>query len=164
MQVRIDATQQGISGFYNLGVQTAGGSVAARFRVTTAGPNVDFYSPSEVAVGNAYFLVISGVHLANTMIVPSDPDIEILGLDNSRDDRLTAIMNVIDSTNVGSNQLALQGPGGNLMLQIEVQSTLAQATRQNTDMTTKAQQQAQAIGENYPSVFLQEPTIFGAPV
>ncbi|MEM7480390.1 MAG: choice-of-anchor D domain-containing protein [Acidobacteriota bacterium] len=113
MVVRVDARDTRILDFYNLLVDNGQGEEAAFFRVLPAGPLVDTWTPAEPERDKTYVLSLVGHNLRNATVSPSRSGrVRIFGVDNGRDDRLNAIMQVEPGAPLGPLDLVVRDPSG----------------------------------------------------
>ena len=129
LTVIIDASEPGIDGWQNLAINTPGGKTAAQFRVVGEAPVVDVYTPSQPVQGNIHILMLAGVNLMGAEVVPSDPSVKVLDLDNSKDDMLMGLLYVDSDGPVGATEIRVESPGGAAVtLSIEVTESAAAAS------------------------------------
>ncbi|HWN41720.1 MAG TPA: hypothetical protein VNW71_05830 [Thermoanaerobaculia bacterium] len=154
LTVRIDTQASGIAGFYNLAVETRGGKTAGQFRVVGTAPVVDVMTPSQPVQGNIHVLMLGGANLQGAEIVPLDPGIKVLDLDNSDDKAAMGLLYVDSDAPVGEYQIRVQKPGGeSLTLSLEVVGSAAAASV----TTTEVEVPGRSLRPDVPQVYLQEP-------
>ncbi|MEM7480391.1 MAG: choice-of-anchor D domain-containing protein [Acidobacteriota bacterium] len=113
MVVQVDARDTRILDFYNLLIDNGQGEEAAFFRVLPAGPLVDTWTPTEPERGKSYVLSLVGHNLRNATVSPSHSGrVRIFGVDNGRDDRLNAILQVLPGAPLGPIDLVVRDPSG----------------------------------------------------
>lgn len=113
MVVRVDATDTRIIDFYNLLVTNSSGEDGIPFRVLPPGPLVDTWTPGEPERGDAYVLSLVGHNLRNATVSPSQGGrVRIFGMDNSRSNRLNAILEVFPNAPLGPLNLIVRDPSG----------------------------------------------------
>ncbi|MEM7480392.1 MAG: choice-of-anchor D domain-containing protein [Acidobacteriota bacterium] len=113
MVVQVDARDTRILDFYNLLVANGQGEEAAFFRVLPAGPLVDTWTPAEPERGESYVLSLVGHNLRHATVSPSHSGrVHIFGVDNGRDDRLNAILQVLPGAPLGPIDLVVRDPSG----------------------------------------------------
>ena len=153
MTVRVDATDAALEGFYNLVVDGPGGVAGAPFRVVGPEPEVDFWTPSQPVPGKLHVLSIVGVNLAGAEVLPSDPGIRILDLDNSDDRALHGLLFIADGLPPQGSELQVAGGGGSVMLPLSPVPDPLQATQKTS---TIAAGPADGSG-SAPELLLQQP-------
>ncbi|MEM7050128.1 MAG: choice-of-anchor D domain-containing protein [Acidobacteriota bacterium] len=122
MRVLVDATDTRILDFYNLLLSNDAGEAGKPFRVLPVGPLVDAWTPAEPMLGNAYVLSIVGRNLRHATVSPSlSGRVRIFSVDNGRQDRLNALMEVLPGAALGPLDLVVRDPAGRtISLPIEV--------------------------------------------
>ncbi|HEX3127115.1 MAG TPA: hypothetical protein VH394_07275, partial [Thermoanaerobaculia bacterium] len=154
LTVRIDATEPGISGFYNLAAVTEGGSAVGQFRVVGTAPVVDVYTPSEPVQGNVHVFMVAGANLAGSQVVPLDPAVKVLDLDNSNDGALLGLLYISSDAPVGAYDIRVQKPGGEYQtLSVTVVGSLEEATVSTTELDVPGR----SLRPDVPNLYLQEP-------
>ncbi len=154
LTVRIDARAAGIDGFHNLAVETPGGMTAGQFRVVGTAPVVDVFTPSQPVQGNIHVLMLAGVNLQGAEIVPVDPAIKVLDLDNSSDTGMAGLLYVDSDAPVGEYEIRVELPGGeSLTLSVDVVASAAAASLK----TTQIEIPGRSLRADMPEVLLQEP-------
>jgi hypothetical protein len=156
LSVRIDAREPGLGGVYTLAVATPGGVTAGHFRVVGAAPVVDVYTPSQPVAGNIHILMVGGANLQGADVVPLDPAIKVLDLDNSNDSALMGLLYVDSDAPVGTYELRVERPGGEpVTLSVEVVGSVAAATLTTTQIEVPGRVQQPDV----PDILLQKPVL-----
>lgn len=150
--VAIDASAPGIDGFYNLVVETPGGTAAAQFRVTGPEPVVDLWTPSEPIQGRVHVFTAVGANLLGAEIVPLSAGVRVLDLDNSEDSSLSGLLYVAAGT--GATQISIHGTGGTINLPLEPHSDIGTTTK----ATSLVDVEGARAGES-PEIVVQEPAM-----
>lgn len=158
MDVRVDATANGVEGFYYLDIDTPGGATAAQFRVVGAAPVVDVWTPSEPIVGRVHVVSVIGENLAGANLVPMNAGVKILDLDNSNSKSLSGLMYVSNSVPPGEIDLRVDGTGGSTMLPMELRPEIRSATKGTRLLSTDGG----GSGGPSPQIVIQDPiSVFG---
>lgn len=153
LSVRVDARAAGIDGFYNVAIETPGGTTAGQFRVVGPEPVVDVWTPSEPIIGRVHVVQVFGENLGGADVVPMNPGVRMLDLDSSNDRSLSGLMFVSSSVSPGDIDLRIDGLGGSTILPMSTQPRIASATRQTREMAVRdAAPDAPA-----PSILIQDP-------
>lgn len=153
MEVRIDATDEGVDGFYNLAVETPGGVAAAQFRVAGPEPVIDMWTPSEPIAGRVHVLQVAGLNLAGADVVPMNPGVMILGLDNENDQALSGLLFISRDVPMGELDIEVQGTGGSIRLPMELRPDIPSASLP----TNKVETAGAMPGAVTPEIYFQMP-------
>jgi hypothetical protein len=154
LTVIIDASEPGIEGWQNLAINTPGGKTAAQFRVVGTAPIVDVYTPSQPVQGNIHILMLAGVNLMGAEVVPTDPSVKVLDLDNSKDHMLMGLLYVDSDGPVGATEIRVESPGGeSLSLLIDVAGSADAASITTTELEIPGRSGLADV----PNVLMQTP-------
>ena len=154
--VDVDATQPGVSGFYNLAIETAGGATGAPIRVVGLGPEVDVWTPREPARGHTYSLSMMGINLSGASISVSGGggvDAYVLATGSNQ---LRGFLDVAANAATGPRTLVVVRNGHQTQVPITIVASLEESTLQVVNVTEEAALKAAAVGEAVPEVLLQE--------
>ena len=81
----------------------------AVFRIIPNGPVVDYWTPSKTEQGKVYVLSLIGVNLQHAQLIAADPSrFRIYSLDNSEDNRITAVLKVLPNAPPGETALIVR--------------------------------------------------------
>ncbi|MEM7582803.1 MAG: hypothetical protein AAF560_05440 [Acidobacteriota bacterium] len=153
LEARINATAPGVDGFYNLGIETSGGSAGAQFRVVPPEPVVDMFTPSQTVQGSVHVLTLNGVNLQGANVVPMNPAVKVLDLDNSDDASLMGLLYVESGGPVGPTEIMIEGLGGDTQLPITIVPDISKTTVPTKTMDIPGR----SDNPDVPNVLLQEP-------
>ncbi len=149
---RVDATEAGVDGFYNLAIETPGGVTGAPIRVVDRAPVVDLWTPSEPQRGTVHLLQIVGLNLLGANVVPLDPGIRILDLEASDDNALSGLLFISDNVSAGPADLRIDGAGGSTTLTMNVQASPGLTLLPTTKIDT-----GNALPDIAPEIYFQDP-------
>ncbi|MEM6794446.1 MAG: hypothetical protein AAF725_10730 [Acidobacteriota bacterium] len=153
LQARINAQASNLEGFYNLAIETPGGAAGVPFRVVTQAPEVDVFTPSQPVQGEIHVLTIGGVNLAGADVVPMNPAVKILDLDNSNDRSLMGMLYVENNVPVTDIDILIDGPGGRAIIPMTIESD-----RSKVKLKTEALEiPGRSTEADVPNVLLQKP-------
>ncbi|MEM7582799.1 MAG: hypothetical protein AAF560_05420 [Acidobacteriota bacterium] len=153
LEARINATAQGVEGFYNLGIETPSGATGAQFRVVGPEPIIDMWTPSEPVAGRVHVLQIAGVNLQNADVTPMSSGVKILDLDNSEDQALSGLIFIGNGVPPGAIDLRIDGQGGTTMLPLIPRSKDSESTK----VTHKLDTTGARPGQPTPHIYIQDP-------
>lgn len=156
LQVDVDATAPGVSGFYNLVIDTAGGEAGAPFRVVGGGPEVDVWTPREPARGRTYSLSMLGVNLSGATISVSGGGGVTAYVVVTGPGALSGVLDVAASAPTGPRTLVVHRGSYQTQVPINVVASLEASNLAVIDVTAEAAQEAAAVGELVPEILLQE--------
>jgi hypothetical protein len=111
LNLRIDARDTRIEGWYSLYVRTPSGVAGALFRVVGPAPVLDYASPGDVVPGQRFAFMMIGANLNGASITASTPDIEILDIENSNAEALMGYLSVRAGAPVGEFNLNIARNG-----------------------------------------------------
>ena len=105
LKLAVDADDESIFDFYNIRIwnnfgEDEDGDVV--FRIVPPAPLIDYWTPSNPQRGETYVLSLVGDNLQNALITVEDRRrLSIFSVDNSEDNRLNALMEVLDGAPTG---------------------------------------------------------------
>jgi hypothetical protein len=111
LNLRIDARDTRIEGWYSLYVRTPAGVAGVLFRVVGAGPVLDYASPGDVVPGQRFAFMMIGANLDGASISASSPDIDIIDVENSNPEALMGYLSVRAGAPVGEFNLNIARNG-----------------------------------------------------
>ena len=156
MVVEVDATAPGVSGFYNLSIETAAGSMGAPFRVIGNGPEVDIWTPKEPARGGLYSLSMLGVNLAGARISVSGGGGVEAFVTSTGGRFITGFLDVASNAPLGPRTLVVSRGGHQTQVPISIVASMGASPLKTTNVTEGAAKKAAKKGEKVPVVLLQE--------
>ena len=118
LKLNVDASNTEILDFYTIvvwndtdddGDQDSDEIDEGLFRVIPDGPIVDYWSPSQTDPGKVYVVSLNGKNLQHAELIAVDENrLRVSNVDNSRDNRLTALVKVLSTAASGETDLIVR--------------------------------------------------------
>ncbi len=118
LKLNVDASNTEILDFYTIvvwndldddGDQDSDEIDEGLFRVIPDGPIVDYWSPSQTEPGKVYVVSLNGKNLQHAELIAADENrLRVSNVDNSRDNRLTALVKVLSAAAFGETDLIVR--------------------------------------------------------